>query len=91
MRAWTFIFGISYDLIDLVILSEAKDLLSLAEARQCPFAALRMTIRRYVATWGAQTSPPYFFFASSAIYTISCLKMNRFGPSSRVTRTMFLS
>jgi hypothetical protein len=45
MRAWTFIFGISYDLIDLVILSEAKDLLSLAEARQCPFAALRMTIR----------------------------------------------
>jgi len=72
MRAWTFIFGISYDLIDLVILSEAKDLLSLAEA-------------------GTEGLTLYFFFASSAIYTISCLKMNRFGPSSRVTRTMFLS
>jgi hypothetical protein len=89
MRAWTFIFGISYDLIDLVILSEAKDLLSLAEARQCPFAALRMTIRGMLQLSGTLT--PYFFFASSAIYTISCLKMNRFGPSSRVTRTMFLS
>jgi len=91
MRAWTFIFGISYDLIDLVILSEAKDLLSLAEARQCPFAALRMTIRGMLQLSGTEGLTPYFFFASSAIYTISCLKMNRFGPSSRVTRTMFLS
>lgn len=28
---------------------------------------------------------------SSAMYIISCLKMNRFGASSRVKRTMFLS
>lgn len=34
----------------------------------------------------------YFFFPpSSAIYMISCLKMKRFGPLSRVSRTMFRS
>ena len=33
----------------------------------------------------------YFFFPSSAMYMIWCLKMNRFGAPWRVRRTMFLS
>lgn len=34
----------------------------------------------------------YFFFPpSSAMYMISCLKMNRLGKPSRVRRIMFLS
>jgi hypothetical protein len=45
------------------------------------FASLRMTV-------GGMS---YLFLPSSAMYTISCLKMKRFGPSSRVTRTIFLS
>ena len=33
----------------------------------------------------------FLFPPSSAMYMISCLKMNRLGAPSRVSRTMFLS
>ena len=67
--------------IDIVILNEAKD--------DNPKSPQNVGTLLGTGYWVLATG--YFFFPSSAMYTISCLKINRFGPSSRVTRTMFLS
>ena len=51
--------------------------------------ARKMTVNLYLE---AEDPGSYRFFPpSSAMYMISCLKMNRFGAPSRVRRTMFLS
>jgi hypothetical protein len=56
---------------------------------------LRKASRDKSLTRGSRGREPeafYFFLPlSSAIYMISCLKINRLGAPSRVSRTMFLS
>jgi hypothetical protein len=55
-----------------------------------PEPCKRTSVTRRLPPANARLS--YFFFPpSSAMYIISCLKINRLGASSRVSRTMCLS
>ena len=56
-------------------------------------AAVASAVSMKRQTFRAEAYSPIHFFLppSSAMYMISCLKMNRLGAPSRVSRTIFLS